>query len=38
MSTTKVVYSNSVGNPWHGQVRPNVRRKVNVDKEKKGKK
>ena len=39
MSETKVVYSNGVGNPWHGQARPDVKRKMNTDKQKiKGKK
>ena len=30
------VFSTSIGNPWHGQVKPDVRRKLNLDK--KGKK
>ena len=31
-------FSNSVGNPWHGQATPDQRRKMNTDKSKKGKK
>ena len=30
-------FSGSFGNPWHGQVKPDTRRKLNTDK-KKGKK
>ena len=30
-------FSTSVGNPWHGQVKPDTRRRLNTDK-KKGKK
>jgi len=30
------VFSTSIGNPWHGQVKPNTRRKLNLKK--KGKK
>ena len=30
-------FSSSFGNPWHGQVKPNTRRKLNVGKKKKGK-
>tara|TARA_R100000808_G_scaffold9378_1_gene25816 strand:- start:3690 stop:3803 length:114 start_codon:yes stop_codon:yes gene_type:complete len=30
------VFSTSIGNPWHGQVKPNIRRKLNLKK--KGKK
>ena len=34
------VFSSSVGNPWHGQEKPNTRRKLNTGKSKgkKGKK
>lgn len=32
----KVVYSGSVGNPWHGK-KPDTRRKMNTDKKNKGK-
>jgi hypothetical protein len=28
-------FSTSVGNPWHGQVKPDIRRKLNLDKKKK---
>ena len=28
------VFSTSVGNPWHGQVKPDTRRKLNTDKSK----
>ena len=32
-------FSSSVGNPWHSQVKPNTRRKLNTDKKvKRGKK
>ena len=31
------VVSTSIGNPWHGNARPDTRRKLNLDK-KKGKK
>ena len=31
------IFSTSIGNPWHGQVKPDVRRKLNTGK-KKGKK
>ena len=37
MSQKKVLYSGSIGNPWHGNAKPNTRRKMNADK-KKGKK
>ena len=30
-------FSTSVGNPWHGQAKPDIRRKLNTDK-KRGKK
>jgi|TARA_R110000824_G_scaffold151149_1_gene322074 hypothetical protein len=30
------VFSSSIGNPWHGQVKPDTRRKLNLKK--KGKK
>lgn len=30
------VFSSSVGNPWHGAIKPNTRRKLNLKK--KGKK
>jgi len=30
------IFSTSIGNPWHGQVKPNTRRKLNL-KKKKGK-
>jgi hypothetical protein len=33
----KVVYSTSIGNPYHGEVKPDTRRKHN-QKKKKGKK
>ena len=33
-----VVFSTSIGNPWHGQVKPDTRRKLNLNKGKKGKK
>ena len=33
------VFSTSIGNPWHGQVKPDTRRKLNLKtKVKKGKK
>ena len=32
----KIVYSGSIGNPWHG-AKPDVRRKLDTDKKKKGK-
>jgi hypothetical protein len=32
------VFSVSIGNPWHGQVIPDQRRKMDTDKSKKGKK
>ena len=35
MARKKIVYTNSIGNPWHG-VKPNARRKLNT-KKKKGK-
>ena len=25
-------FSSSIGNPWHGQVKPSVRRKLNLKK------
>jgi|TARA_R100000781_G_C4073724_1_gene125362 hypothetical protein len=31
-----LVFSTSIGNPWHGQVKPDIRRKLNL-KKKKGK-
>ena len=31
------IFSTSIGNPWHGQVIPDARRKLNTDKKKKGK-
>ena len=37
MSAKKIVYSGSIGNPWHGKAKLNTRRKMNTDK-KKGKK
>ena len=37
MNNSKPVYSGSIGNPWHGNAKPNTRRKMNTDK-KKGKK
>ena len=37
MPEKKIVYSGSIGNPWHGKANPNTRRKMNTDK-KKGKK
>ena len=37
MPQKKVVYSDSIGNPWHGKAKPNTRRKMNTDN-KKGKK
>jgi hypothetical protein len=30
------IFSSSVGNPWHGQVKPDTRRKLNL-KKKRGK-
>jgi hypothetical protein len=27
-----VVFSGSIGNPWHGQVNPDTRRKLNLKK------
>jgi hypothetical protein len=30
-------FSTSIGNAWHGQVKPNSRRKINLNKKKKGK-
>jgi hypothetical protein len=30
------IFSSSVGNPWHGQVKPTTRRKLNL-KKKRGK-
>jgi len=33
----KVVYSGSVGNPWHGE-KPDTRRKLDLDKKKSSKK
>ena len=30
------IFSTSIGNPWHGQVKPDARRKLNLKK--KGKK
>ena len=30
-------FSTSFGNPWHGQVKPDARRKLNLIKRKKGK-
>ena len=32
-----IVYTNSIGNPWHGKTKPDTRRK-NDQKNKKGKK
>ena len=29
------VFSGSIGNPWHGQVKPNTRRKLNLKKKSK---
>jgi len=26
------VFSSSIGNPWHGQVKPDTRRKLNLKK------
>ena len=37
MSKKKVVYTNDVGNPWHGKAKGDVRRKHDTDN-KKGKK
>ena len=37
MPNKKAVYSGSVGNQWHGNAKPDTRRKMNTDK-KKGKK
>ena len=34
----KVVYSSSVGKPWQSEIKPDSRRKINLDKKKKGKK
>ena len=34
---TRIVYSTSIGNPWHGQVKPDIRRKLNLKNKKKGK-
>ena len=31
------VFSTSIGNPWHGQVKPDTRRKLNLKNKKKGK-
>jgi hypothetical protein len=31
-------FSNSVGNPWHGEATPDTRRKMDADKSKKDKK
>ena len=31
------VFSTSIGNPWHGQVKPDIRRKLNLKNKKKGK-
>jgi hypothetical protein len=28
-------FSSSIGNPWHGQVKPDTRRKMNTNKNKK---
>jgi len=28
------IFSTSIGNPWHGQVKPNTRRKLNLKKKK----
>ena len=36
MSKKKIVYSSSIGNPWHG-VKPDTRRKNNTDKKSKKK-
>ena len=33
----KIVTTSDIGNPWHGQANPDTRRKLNVDKKKKGK-
>jgi len=30
------IFSTSIGNPWHGQVKPDIRRKLNLKR--KGKK
>ena len=27
-------FSTSIGNPWHGQVKPDIRRKLNLKKKK----
>jgi len=32
------VFSNSIGNAWHGETTPDQRRKMDTDKSKKGKK
>mgnify|MGYP003136069967 CR=1 FL=1 len=37
MSKSKPVFSDSIGNPWHSNAKPDTRRKMNTDK-KKGKK
>ena len=29
------VFSSSIGNPWHGQVRPDTRRRLNLKKKRK---
>jgi len=26
------IFSSSIGNPWHGQVKPDTRRKLNLEK------
>ena len=35
MPAKKMVYSGSVGNPYHGKTAPNTRRKLNTKKGKK---
>ena len=37
MADKKIISRGSIGNPWHGNAKPNTRRKMNTDK-KKGKK
>jgi len=31
------IFSSSIGNPWHGQVKSDTRRKLNLKSKKKGK-
>jgi len=38
VSKKKIVYTNNIGNPWHGQSKDDTRRKHNTDNKKKGKK